>query len=471
MKKAELIFSAILVPLDYLMLVGAALLAYSLRFYANFIPGEYTQIPLTQFMGVLLLTAAVWLVIFAFGGLYSVRGQRRIVEEVRRVFFACSTGLMGIIILFFFNRDLFASRFIILASYIFAVFFVSFARICIVYFERYLFARGVGVHSVVLVGNTHIAQALVEEIETNTGLGLRVLAQYDDFTDTSRAAIFEAHKTGELDEVIQTNPNATREAVESVYEFCSENHIVFKYAAALFDTQTMRNIDVQPVAGIPIVEVKKTRLDGWGRILKRTFDIVGSLVLILLSSPLMLLTAIAIVLDTGRPVLFSRRDNGEPVKRVGQFKQLFDYYKFRSMVQNSDSMRYNQEMSKKDTRKGSPLVKIKDDPRVTRVGRVIRRFSIDELPEFFLVLSGKMSLVGPRPHLPEEVAQYAKHHKQVLNMKPGVTGMAQVSGRSDLDFEDEVRLDVFYMENWSLWLDVVILIKTPIVIFRRRKAL
>lgn len=473
MKKAELIFSAILVPLDYMMLVAAALLAYLLRFNTDIhlLGDEYYQIPFNQFLSVVLITAAAWLVIFALGGLYNVRSTRRIVEEVQRVFFACSTGVMAIIILFFFERDLFASRFIILASYLLAIFFVSFARIGIVYFERYLFRRGVGVHKVVLVGDTRIAQLLTAEMRDNPGLGLQVQLQCDTFNEDARKKILQYHEDGQLDEVIQTDPNTSRENVEAIFEFCSDNHIVFKYAAALFDTQTMNNIDVQPIAGIPIIEIKKTRLDGWGRIIKRIFDIVGALLLIILTSPFMIVTAIAIVIESGRPVLFSRRDDGSQVKRVGQFNQPFNYFKFRSMKQGTDSLRYNHELSKKDTRKNSPLVKIKDDPRVTKVGKIIRRFSLDELPEFFLVLRGKMSLVGPRPHLPEEVAQYARHHKQVLHIKPGVTGLSQVSGRSDLDFEDEVRLDVFYIENWSLWLDIIILVKTPIILLRRRKAL
>jgi lipopolysaccharide/colanic/teichoic acid biosynthesis glycosyltransferase len=125
-------------------------------------------------------------------------------------------------------------------------------------------------------------------------------------------------------------------------------------------------------------------------------------------------------------------------------------------------LRYT-ELAEKDFRKG-PLVKIKDDPRVTRVGKFIRRFSIDELPEFFLVLTGKMSLVGPRPHLPEEVAKYKKHHKKVLIVKPGITGLAQISGRADLDFEEEVKIDAYYIENWSLKLDLYILFKTPLVV-------
>jgi lipopolysaccharide/colanic/teichoic acid biosynthesis glycosyltransferase len=139
------------------------------------------------------------------------------------------------------------------------------------------------------------------------------------------------------------------------------------------------------------------------------------------------------------------------------------------MIPGTHNMRYK-ELSEKDTRKGAPLVKIANDPRITRVGNFIRKFSIDELPEFFLVLTGKMSLVGPRPHMPEEVAKYKPVHKKVLTIKPGITGLAQISGRADLDFDEEVRLDTYYIEHWSPWLDLYILLKTPIVVIFRKGA-
>jgi lipopolysaccharide/colanic/teichoic acid biosynthesis glycosyltransferase len=180
----------------------------------------------------------------------------------------------------------------------------------------------------------------------------------------------------------------------------------------------------------------------------------------------MILTALLIKLDSFGPVFFSTF-RGKPTMRVGQGGKLFHYFKFRSMEPETHDQRYH-ELADQDVRKGTPMVKIKDDPRITRIGKIIRRFSIDELPEFFLVLMGRMSLVGPRPHLPEEVAKYAKHHKKVLTIKPGITGMAQVSGRSDLDFEDEVRLDSYYIENWSILLDLFILFKTPFILVKKR---
>ena len=128
-----------------------------------------------------------------------------------------------------------------------------------------------------------------------------------------------------------------------------------------------------------------------------------------------------------------------------------------------------EELASQNTRNG-PLVKIENDPRITRVGRIIRRASLDEFAEFFLVFAGKMSLVGPRPHLPEEVAKYRPEWRKVFTIKPGITGLAQISGRADLDFEDEVRLDTYYIEHWSPWLDFLILIKTPWVVLTGKGA-
>ena len=182
-----------------------------------------------------------------------------------------------------------------------------------------------------------------------------------------------------------------------------------------------------------------------------------------------MLTAIAIVLDSRGPIFFNRLDDGSPVMRVGEHDKPFRYLKFRSMRPGTHNLRYT-ELAELDTRKEGPLVKIKDDPRVTRVGKWIRKYSIDELPELFLVLIGKMSLVGPRPHLPEEVAKYSDHHRRVLSVKPGITGMAQVSGRADLRFDEEVRIDTYYIENWSPWLDLAILLRTPLVVFGRKGA-
>jgi exopolysaccharide biosynthesis polyprenyl glycosylphosphotransferase len=229
------------------------------------------------------------------------------------------------------------------------------------------------------------------------------------------------------------------------------------------------NIEISSPSGIPLISLKPTPLDGWGRVLKRIFDIFGAIIGLVLLSPILIITAIAIKLDSKGTILFKYLDDGSRVKRVGQYGRLFNFLKFRSMKPNTHNMRYN-ELAKQDIRKDSPMVKIKNDPRVTRVGKFIRKTSIDELPQLWNVLKGDMSLVGPRPHLPEEVEKYENHHKFVLSLKPGITGLAQIGGRSNLDFEKEIQLDTFYIENWSLWKDIKIILKTFKVVFTGKAA-
>lgn len=209
---------------------------------------------------------------------------------------------------------------------------------------------------------------------------------------------------------------------------------------------------------MPVVEVVSIGLGPWGRVLKRSFDVIASVFLICVLSPVLLAVAFVIwVSDFHAPVYRS--------VRVGRLGKTFSMFKFRSMRPDADKLKAK--LLQKNERPDGPLFKIENDPRITRVGRFIRRFDIDELPQLFNVLLGDMSLVGPRPHLPEEVGQYLESQKRVLTLKPGITGMAQVNGRHRNSFEDEVRFDVFYIENWSLSLDVKILFKTVAVVFSK----
>lgn len=472
MKKAELTVSALLVPIDFLVLLLAGFIAYNLRFnstIAGLEPALY-EIPLQQFMVLVALVALAWMVILAWQGAYRAHGNRRIVNELRNIFVGCSVGVLIIIVLFFLNRDLFSSRFIILAAYVLSVGLLSVSRIIVLMIQRRLFRNGIGVHNVVLIGDGHVRDLIATEFKSSPTLGMHVKLKIDRFTDEAQEKILRYRERGVVDEVIHADPDISRKESEKIIEFCHEHHITFKYAATLFDAQ-VTNVSIQPIAGVPVVEVKRTRLEGWGRIVKRLFDIVASLLLIILSSPVMLAAVIAIWIEDKGPIFFNRTDDGRKTMRIGQYGKPFYYFKLRSMKPGTDMQRYSEELQQQDMRKGSPLVKIKDDPRITRVGKFIRRFSIDELPEFFLVLKGDMSLVGPRPHRSEEVAKYDNAQKQVLELKPGITGLPQISGRSDLEFDDEVRLDIFYMENWSLWLDVIIALKTPFALIRRRDAL
>jgi lipopolysaccharide/colanic/teichoic acid biosynthesis glycosyltransferase len=189
----------------------------------------------------------------------------------------------------------------------------------------------------------------------------------------------------------------------------------------------------------------------------------------------MLLSTLVILFETGTPIIYKN-------ERVGIRGHKFFTLKFRSMYKEKSTgsqfgdagkkaEKEEEKLIKKQSARSGPIYKIADDPRVTKFGRFIRRWSIDELPQFFNVIRGEMSIVGPRPHQPREVEQYEEKYRKVFTLKPGITGLAQISGRSDLDFEEEMKLDVFYIEKWSLLLDVIVFLKTPFILFKRRKVL
>ncbi len=217
---------------------------------------------------------------------------------------------------------------------------------------------------------------------------------------------------------------------------------------------------METLGDVPMVELKRTALDGWGKIIKRIIDFIGAFFGLILLSPFFILISFIIKLDSAGPVLVK-------LKRISQGKE-FELYKFRSMIKEAEGMK--KKLWTYNERQDGPLFKIKNDPRITKVGQILRKYRIDELSQLINVLKGEMSLIGPRPHQPDEIAQYQKHHKKVLAIKAGMTGFAQVSGSSDLLFEEEIKLDTYYVENWSLLMDLKIFLKTWVVLLRDRSA-
>ncbi len=470
MKKPELFFSVLFIPVDFAMLVLAGISAYYLRFSnwtVSWRPIIF-NLPFPEYFRSLLIIAVLWIAIFALSGLYQITSARKLAQELRRILIACASGFALVAIIIFFQRDLFDSRFIVLAGFLFAIIYVSIAHFFIRWLQRRLFVYGIGVRKVVLVGNSKTTDNLMAEFSSNKKAGYEVVKRLRDFSLETAQEILEFIKEKNVDEIIQGDPNLSKAEMLRLYDFSNENHITFRYVADLLEVKVLRT-EVAEVIGVPIIEVKRTTLDGWGRVYKRFFDIIVSGLLLIILSPIMLLAALMIKLDSRGPVFFSRRDDGSFLYRVGEGGKPFKYLKFRTMIPNSDSMRYK-ELADRNIRTDGPMVKIKDDPRITRVGKFLRRYSIDELPELILVFVGRMSLVGPRPHLPEEVAKYENYHRKTLTIKPGITGLAQVSGRSDLLFEEEAKLDIYYIENWSLLFDISILFKTPLAVFKHRSA-
>jgi exopolysaccharide biosynthesis polyprenyl glycosylphosphotransferase len=400
------------------------------------------------------------MVVFAISGLYSIRGTRRLLDELAKVFVACSTGVMLIIILIFFQRELFSSRFIILAGWVLSIVFVSVARIIARVVQHQLLKRGIGVHAIALIGSDPATEELARDFQRRPSLGYRVSVRAQAVSESLFHELERNVAAGTLDEVLVADSAIPKADVVKLIEFASDHHKTFKYAPDRFETQAA-SLEVTALGGVPIIELRRTPLDGWGKILKQSVDVLGAFLGLLVFLPFGLVIATCIKLDSPGPVFVQ-------LQRVGRAGRVFGLYKFRSMVQNAEALK--PQLQALNERHDGPLFKLKDDPRITRFGRFLRKTSIDEIPQFWNVLRGEMSLVGPRPHEPQEVARYARSQRALLTVKPGVTGLAQISGRSNLRFEEEVRLDTYYIEHWSLQLDLQILSKTPSVVFSTRAA-
>ena len=261
-----------------------------------------------------------------------------------------------------------------------------------------------------------------------------------------------------VDEILVVQSDFSTEEIQEIFEYARIYGIRYRYIANSFET-TKINTEISFLGKIPVIEIQNIGLTPWGRVWKRVFDVVFSFFALIILSPLFLLVTIIIYSqDRHHPFYAS--------ERVGKNGKPFRMYKFRSMTIDADKKK--KKLLAKNERKDGPLFKMEDDPRITAFGKWIRKFDIDELPQLYNVFIGNMSLIGPRPHLPDEVKLYKEHQKRVLTLKPGITGMAQSHGRHENSFDDEVRLDSFYIENWSLPLDMKILFKTIGVVLARK---
>ncbi|KKU27315.1 MAG: hypothetical protein UX39_C0001G0035 [Candidatus Magasanikbacteria bacterium GW2011_GWA2_46_17] len=474
MKKFEIAFTCLKPPLDYLMVALAGFTAYSLRFadYVKTIRPVAFSHTLTwdRYWPLVLWVGLGWLVIFTFAGLYNTDPNRKLARDLTRVIFACSMGFATITIYVFSTLQKFDSRFLVLAGWILATVYVSAGRIFIHLLKYFLHQAGVGLRRTVIIGHETIANQIKDALKAQPELGYKIVGAFDHFTNDAPDRILKLQP----DEIIYTDPKTHEDQTLQTVEFANEYHITFKYSADLFATISS-NMAVSTIAGIPIVELGKTSLIGWGRILKRLFDIVMGSALFIISLPAAIFIALGILLESGRPIFYKN-------ERIGQKGQKFIAYKFRSMRQKDctgeqfgeqgvKALEKEKDLIQTNSIKEGPIYKIQNDPRITPFGKLIRRWSLDELPQFINVIMGDMSLVGPRPHQPREVEGYQKQHKIIYTIKPGISGLAQISGRSNLSYEEEIKLDTFYMEHWSLIMDLIILIKTPFVVLLRKGAL
>jgi exopolysaccharide biosynthesis polyprenyl glycosylphosphotransferase len=450
-------------------LVLADVLSLVLAVAAAFLVRQYL-LPTAPDLGEHVLDAALplalsWLIAIAAMNGYDARLVPTGPELFRTVLHATLVA-SGLVAVFVYLADVALSRAFFLAFFLIGPPLLLLNRLAQRRITNHRRVRGYGRESVIAVGNTTDIRGVVCTIHRESWLG------YDIIGALTPGGAGQIDTGGEQVPVLG--------ALEDIMDVVHEH----QPAVLLFTSSTgasardfrrlgweLENLDVQvivvpalseiaadrvrmrPVAGLPLVHMDLPRARGALQWIKRTFDVVVSAVALLLLAPVLAAIAIAVRFDDGGPVIFRQQ-------RIGRNGQPFEFLKFRSMVTDAEAVLEEMRKFEQQDMGNDIMFKMRKDPRVTAPGRFLRRYSLDELPQLWNVLRGDMSLVGPRPALPREVAAYDNDALRRLHVKPGITGLWQVSGRSELSWEDTVRLDLYYVDNWSFTQDVQILART-----------
>lgn len=461
MKRSELAFNIASIPTDAIMLFLASTASFYLRQKSiTFVGPIMFELQLMNFLLVVAKIVPVLILIFAMLGLYRLRGTRKFGSEFGKITIAVSLGLLIVILMFFFDRTIFPSRFIILATWGLGIVFVSFGRLLLKDLQEFLFSKNVGLHRLVIVNGHAGNAAVIEKVFRNHVYGYRIVQELE-FGPSTFEKLDELYKNSQIDEILQANPVLRDDDNLKLVEYARNKGLAFSFVPNLFDVQ--RNaVETLNLGGTPVISFKNTPLDGWGKVIKRILDIIASSICLIATSPLFIIIAIAIKLNSPGKVIYT-------AVRGGKGKD-FKFYKFRTMFSHlsvgekyggGEAEKIRAQLWKVNKRGGenSPFLKIKDDPRVTWVGKFLRRTKLDEIPQFWNVFKGDMSMVGPRAHVVEEVERYRNRYRRMFSIKPGIFGLSQMAQVAwpNLPFEEEIRLNTFYIENWSLWLDIKIL--------------
>ncbi|HZN07366.1 MAG TPA: sugar transferase [Pyrinomonadaceae bacterium] len=436
----------------------------------------------------LLFVIAIRLLSFRYCDLYRVRGEFSFVDDAIRIFKATATGSLLIVAAAFLYRGGFEfrafsyARGVFVVDFVFVLLSVGLIRLFSRSVQTFVRTRQINLIPTLVVGRGHEASLFIREMRERPALGYRVIGVIDtnapeiNHDDTYEGVpvvgrlegLPEAIRDSGANEVIIADPQVNGDALFEVMMRCGRRRgVEFRIAPSLFNCLP-RKTEIDQIGVLPMIRLFREPLSSGARILKRASDLIISALAIALFFPLWLLIAILIKLDSKGPVFYTQ-------ERVGMDGRLFLLYKFRTMVAGADSELHREYQrafiaGRAEANLGNekkPTYKLLADPRITRVGRFLRKTSLDEVPQLLNVLLGDMSIVGPRPPIPYEVEAYELWHRKRLDMKPGLTGLWQVSGRNRLPFEEMVRLDLFYIENWSLLLDMKIILRTGFVMLGR----
>nr|MBC7244954.1 undecaprenyl-phosphate glucose phosphotransferase [Chloroflexota bacterium] len=448
---------------DILLINTGFFIAYLIRYqWQWFRPvDEAFWVPYSVYWPYSLALTTILVFIFWTEGLYSSKRRHSLSNDTYIILRGLVTGVAALYVLSLGYRAVLLSRLIPAYAGAMIGVLLTMSRAIEKMIEGQLRKRGYGVQRVLIVGAGETGRTIMRNIVAQPELGYQVVGFVDDKPERGNRdlgrfkglgntdQIPEIIKNYHVDTVLITLPWLYYRKILGIMGQCERLRVSIKIVPDLFQI-SLSQVDIDDLGGIPLIGIKSVSIKGWNLALKRAIDIIFSLLFLILLSPLMLLIAVLIKLDSPGPIIFKQT-------RIGRGGRPFTVYKFRSMYHGAELER--EALTNLNEATG-PLFKIRDDPRRTMLGKFLRRSSLDELPQFYNVLKGEMSLVGPRPALPREVEQYQEWHKKRLETWPGLTGLWQVSGRSNLSFDDMVLLDIYYVENWSLWLDLKIALRT-----------
>ncbi len=468
---ASLIYSVVLVLLDLVALVAAFGAAYIIR--ANSSVPVAHPIHGATYLLVFAALLPFWVIIFALLGLYTSNIYERRFAEFGRLLIGSFIGLLFVVFWNYLSvNPIFPAKLVPLYGFGIGFGLLLVFRNVARLIRTELFGFGVGLTNVLVVGSTLITDELVESLANSRLSGYHVLGtvsvnehrfapNYSTFK-----TFLESTRASSMHGIIQTELYKEESRNREILEYAQTHHVAYRFVPG--NTELfVGNIDVELFRNsVPVIAVRQTPLYGWGRVVKRVFDLTIGLLVLVLTSWLFAIIAVAELFSGGS--IFYRQE------RLTRYNSVFGMFKFRTIKPEFNGLTPEEAF----TKMGKPeLIKkyrdggdaIPNDPRFTRLGKILRTTSLDELPQLLNIVKGDISLVGPRPLIPQELSAYEKKHT-ILSVKSGLTGLAVVSGRRDIPYDERRKLDIYYVQNWSFWLDLTILVKTVRVILERTGA-
>lgn len=463
--KTEWFISAIIFIVEYFLYIVSFLILYQWRVSNEFQilqMGTWLESEsfIPDYVFLFLLIHLIFSILLMDKKMFSLYRESHFVDDLFSIIRVAITSLIVALgVLFILKTTIVYSRVLIIGFTASIIIISTGFRAIRVMVAQLLSKNSEYAKNVLVVGAGKVGLEVADFFKKKKVLGYCVVGFLDDKKKGTHVIgtlqdLEDVINTKNIDEIIITIPSE-RSIINQLLSTIRKYDIEIKIIPEMFDF-VVTTVKLDKYNAFPYMKIVKTPIRGLNLIVKRAVDILFSLIGLLFIFPLFIIVGMWIKLDSKGPIFFKQ-------KRVGKNGVPFNMYKFRSMVTNAEELK--EKLMSKNEAKG-PVFKMKDDPRITKIGKFIRKYSIDELPQLLNVLKGEMSLIGPRPPLLNEVQQYDDYQWRRLGIAPGITGLWQVSGRSDLNFSEWVALDVFYIENWSIVLDIKIILRTiPVVLF------